>query len=68
MWHCLYAYYIVGGNDYGLSKLVPYVVISLYRVPFSLVLFFVVYAPMERVTLLGRNHHFLESKFPRNYQ
>ena len=24
MWHCLYAYCIVGGNDYGLSKLVAY--------------------------------------------
>ena len=24
MWHCFYAYRIVGGNDYGLSKLVPY--------------------------------------------
>ena len=39
MWHCLYAYRIVGGNDYGLSKLVPYGSI-LYCVPFSLLLFF----------------------------
>ena len=24
MWHCLYAYRMVGANVYGLSKLVPY--------------------------------------------
>ena len=68
MWHCLYAYCIVSGNDYGLSKLVAYGSIFILCSFFSCTFFGCLHPNGKGVTFWGRNHHFLESKFPHNYQ
>ena len=53
MWHCLYAYRIVGDNVYGLGKLVPYGSIS-----FSGTFFGCLRPNGKGVTIWGSNHHF----------
>ena len=57
MWHCLYAYRIVGDNAYGLGKLVPYGSIFILYFFFSCT-FLVVCVLMERVSHLGRKSSF----------
>ena len=57
MWHCLYAYRIVGDNVYGLGKLVPYGSIFILCSFFSCT-FFGCLRPNGKVSHLGKKSSF----------